>query len=59
MYVVGGSNAGGSLGTLEVFTPTAASLPTLTSIAVTPANPTINVGQTQQFPATGTFEGEP
>ena len=27
----------------------------LTSIAVTPANPTINVGQTQQFTATGTF----
>jgi hypothetical protein len=29
--------------------------PTLTSINVTPANPTINVGQTQQFTATGTF----
>src|SRR5262249_24959365 len=29
--------------------------PTLTSIAVTPANPTINRGTTQQFTATGTF----
>jgi hypothetical protein len=29
--------------------------PTLVSIAVTPANPTVVVGQTQQFTATGTF----
>ncbi len=29
--------------------------PQLVSIEVTPANPTINVGQTQQFTATGTF----
>ena len=29
--------------------------PTLSAITVTPANPTINVGQTQQFTATGTF----
>jgi N-acetylneuraminic acid mutarotase len=29
--------------------------PTLSSISVTPSNPTINVGQTQQFTATGTF----
>jgi uncharacterized protein YjdB len=27
----------------------------LTSIAVTPANPTVNVGNTQQFTATGTY----
>ena len=29
--------------------------PTLTSIAVTPANPTIQIGVTQQFTATGTY----
>jgi hypothetical protein len=29
--------------------------PVLNSIAVTPANPTLNVGATQQFTATGTF----
>jgi hypothetical protein len=29
--------------------------PTLTSIAVTPANPTLTVGGTQQFTATGTY----
>jgi uncharacterized protein YjdB len=28
----------------------------LTSIAVTPANPTVNVGATQQFTATGTYQ---
>jgi len=36
-----------------VFNPGPAA--TLTSIAVTPANPVINVGATQQFTATGTF----
>src|SRR5439155_11031449 len=30
-------------------------LPSLTSIAVTPANPILNAGQTQQFTAIGTF----
>ena len=30
---------------------------TLSSIAVTPVNSTISVGQTQQFAATGTFSG--
>ena len=33
--------------------------PTLTSIAVTPANPTIQVGATQQFTATGTYSNAP
>ena len=32
-----------------------AAVPTLTSIAVTPANPTIQFGGTQQFAATGTY----
>jgi len=36
-----------------VFNPGPAA--TLTSIAVTPANPSINVGATQQFTATGTY----
>ena len=34
---------------------TVQSPPTLSSIAVTPANPTINTGATQQFTATGTY----
>ena len=33
----------------------AAAAPTLTSIAVTPANPTNLAGATQQFTATGTY----
>jgi hypothetical protein len=36
-----------------VFSPGAA--PTLSSIAVTPANPTVAAGSTQQFTATGTY----
>src|SRR5262249_54230956 len=36
-----------------VFSPATAA--TLTSIAVTPANPTVTVGGTQQFTATGTY----
>lgn len=40
-------------GVAILFSPPA--LPSLTSITVTPANPTINVGQTQPFTATGTF----
>ena len=34
---------------------TGLAVPTLSAITVTPANPTINIGQTQQFTATGTF----
>ena len=32
--------------------------PTLTSIAVTPANPSISTGTTQQFTATGTYSDQ-
>jgi len=32
------------------------STPVLTSIAITPATPTINAGATQQFTATGTYQ---
>jgi hypothetical protein len=42
--------------TLGVLLPvTVSTAATLNSIAVTPANPTITVGQTQPFMATGTF----
>ena len=44
---------GYSLFEMEVYGP--APTPTLTSIAVTPTNPTILVGATQQFTATGTY----
>ncbi len=45
------------LATVEAFTPPAPppSCVHLTSLAVTPANATRNVGETQQFTATGTF----
>jgi N-acetylneuraminic acid mutarotase/uncharacterized protein YjdB len=36
-------------------TVTSVPVPTLTSIAVTPANPSITLGNTEQFTATGTF----
>ena len=52
LYVVGGWN-GSYVSALEVFAPVPQA--TLTSIAVTPSNPSINVSQTQQFTATGTF----
>src|SRR6266852_4839467 len=32
-------------------------MPVMVSIAVTPSNPAINVGATQQFTATGTYQG--
>ena len=44
---------GYSLFEMEVYGP--APTPTLASIAVTPTNPTIQVGATQQFTATGTY----
>jgi len=44
----GSSNSGGG-------SPTGPSSPTLSSIAITPANPTIDVGGTEQFKAVGTY----
>ena len=38
-----------------MLTPSVAPAATLSSIAVTPANPTLTIGQTQQITATGTF----
>ncbi|MFZ5876513.1 MAG: kelch repeat-containing protein [Nitrospirota bacterium] len=52
VLVAGGQNNSGHLASAEVYSPVP---PTLSSIAVTPADPTIHVGQTQQFTATGTF----
>jgi trimeric autotransporter adhesin len=49
MLVLAGLLAGCSSGS------SSSSTPTLTSIAVTPASPSITVGQTQQFTATGTY----
>jgi plastocyanin len=46
----GNGTAGGMSGTITVN-----AAPTLTSIAVTPANPRIPNGETEQFTATGTF----
>ena len=45
----------GSVVGQTTLTVTAAAPPTLRSIAVTPANPTIAAGATQQFTATGTY----
>jgi hypothetical protein len=44
-----------NLTAVEVVPGTPAQPPTLSFIAVTPTNPTINVGATQQFTATGTY----
>jgi plastocyanin len=49
----GNGTAGGMAGTITVMAN--ATQPTLTSISVTPANPTIGVAATQNFTATGTF----
>ncbi len=46
--------AGGACGS-TLLTVTSGTAPTLTSIAVTPANPSVAAGLTQQFTATGTY----
>ncbi len=52
---VGGSTISASFGGVTVSTGLAVSPATLSSIAVTPATPTIASGTTQQFTATGTY----
>jgi hypothetical protein len=56
VLIAGGySNFGGYLDSAELYQPASLTPPNLVSIAVTPASPTISVGTTQQFVATGTF----
>jgi 6-phosphogluconolactonase (cycloisomerase 2 family) len=54
---VGGGNSKitATLGTVSGSTTLTVTVPTLTSIAVTPANPSVVAGLTQQFTATGTY----
>ncbi|MGA8221160.1 MAG: kelch repeat-containing protein [Candidatus Acidiferrales bacterium] len=67
VLVAGGDNAdqsnnvstGDALASAELYTPSTMTPPGLTSIAVTPANPTIPVGTFQRFVATGTFSSGP
>lgn len=47
--------SGAGLSSAELYTPAVLTPPNLVSIAVTPANPTLSVGFTQRFIATGTF----
>jgi hypothetical protein len=51
----GTSSMGARLGTIAGLTTLTVTPPTLVSIAVTPANPSIAKGATQQFLATGTY----
>ncbi len=51
----GSSTIQAASGTITGSTSLTVTAPTLTSIAVTPANPSIAIGATQQFTATGTF----
>ncbi len=57
VLVAGGANAAGSLGvaSAELYLPGTLTPTGLVSITVTPATPTLSVGSTQQFIATGTF----
>ena len=57
LFLIGASVAGGWNGSDVSAVEGFATVPpaTLTSITVTPANPSINIGQTQPFTATGTF----
>ena len=58
VLVAGGGNGdafGGSAATAELYLPGTLTPAGLVSITVTPATPTLSVGSTQQFIATGTF----
>ncbi|MGA2813299.1 MAG: Ig-like domain-containing protein [Candidatus Acidiferrum sp.] len=61
VLVVGGlslvTDTGSVLGSAELYTPGSFVPPNLTSIAVTPAAPTVQIGNSQVFTATGTFAG--
>ena len=51
----GSSSITATVGSITASTTLTVTAPTLVSIAVTPANPSIAVGSTQQFTATGTY----
>jgi Bacterial Ig-like domain (group 2)/Galactose oxidase, central domain len=57
VLVAGGANAagGGPVASAELYLPGTLTPTGLVSITVTPATPTLSVGSTQQFIATGTF----
>jgi len=60
VLIVGGAagdiaDFGASVAAAELFEPGTLTPPGLVSIAVTPANPSLTVGETQHFIATGTF----
>lgn len=55
VLVVGGNNGTSILSTAELYQPGSLTPAGLASILVTPANPTLALGASQQFVATGTF----
>ncbi len=59
VLIAGGSTSSDpaftALASAELFAPTTFSPPNLVSIAITPATPTLDAGDTLQFVATGTF----
>ena len=59
VLVAGGDNGSGGIGSVlasaELYLPSTLTPTGLVSITVTPATPTLSVGSTQQFIATGTF----
>ncbi len=55
--VLPGDSSNTTLATAELYEPSSLTPPGLLSITVTPASPSISVGATQSFIATGTFTG--
>jgi trimeric autotransporter adhesin len=55
VLAAGGLTFQNILGTAEIYSPLSTPPPTLVSISVTPASPSIAVGAQEQFTATGTF----
>ena len=53
--IAGGDDSTGTLASAELYLPGTLTPTGLVSITVTPATPTLSVGSTQQFIATGTF----
>ena len=55
VLIAGGDQGGTALASAELYQPGTLTPTGLVSITVTPATPTVSVGSTQQFIATGTF----